>query len=220
MSSTQVVREYFDREAKRFDAIYEQRKPLVQQVVDRLFRQVVVERYRLICNLAPCSHRWTALDVGCGSGRYSITLAQAGAARVVGVDVSTEMLDLARYEATRARVTGNCEFVAATFADYEVPQKFDAVIAAGYFDYLTEPIVDLRKMVADCCGRLYCSFPKRWEFRAPSRKLRFAVAGGFVRFYSRRQVLDLFAAAGLPAENLSLIDLGRDWIAIARVAQK
>src|SRR6267378_2079138 len=113
MSSTEVVRDYFDREAKRFDAIYEDRKPIVQQVVDRLFRQVVVERYRLICNLAPCAHRWTALDVGCGSGRYTITLAEAGAARVVGVDVSNEMLDLARAEASRAHVSGNCEFVKA-----------------------------------------------------------------------------------------------------------
>ncbi|MDO8435054.1 MAG: class I SAM-dependent methyltransferase [Candidatus Binatus sp.] len=219
MSSTQVVRDYFDREAKRFDAIYEQRKPIVQQVVDRLFRQVVVERYRLICNLAPCGHRWTALDVGCGSGRYTITLAQAGAARVVGVDVSTEMLDLAHAEAVRARVTGNCEFVASSFVDYAAPQKFDSVIAAGYFDYLKDPLVDLKKMIADCSGRLFCSFPKRWEYRAPTRKLRFAIANGYVRFYSRREVVGLFTDAGLATERLSLIDLGRDWIACARAPQ-
>ena len=30
MSSAGIVRDYFDREAKRFDAIYEERKPLEQ----------------------------------------------------------------------------------------------------------------------------------------------------------------------------------------------
>jgi ubiquinone/menaquinone biosynthesis C-methylase UbiE len=38
------------------------------------------------------------LDVACGTGRYAIPLAQAGA-RVTGVDLSEEMLDLARRKA-------------------------------------------------------------------------------------------------------------------------
>ena len=81
MSSPELVRDYFEREAQRFDAIYEERKPLGQRAVDTLFRRVVVERFRLITNLAPQTGHWTALDVGCGSGRYAIALAQRGAAR-------------------------------------------------------------------------------------------------------------------------------------------
>jgi ubiquinone/menaquinone biosynthesis C-methylase UbiE len=81
MRSLDLVRDYFNREAARFDAIYDQRKPWTQRIVDRLFRGVVVERFRLICNLAPGSDAWSVLDVGCGSGRYAIALARAGARR-------------------------------------------------------------------------------------------------------------------------------------------
>ena len=60
------------------------------------------------------------------------------------------------------------------------------------------------------------TIPKRWEFRVPIRKLRFLIARGFVRFYSRREMLNLTRSAGVPPERLSLIDLGRDWVAIIR----
>ena len=49
-------------------------------------------------------------------------------------------------------------------------------------------------------------------------RLRFWLAGGFVRFYARADVIRLFQEAGLPAERLELIDLGRDLVAVARVA--
>ncbi len=211
-----LVREYFAREAERFDAIYDVRKPLQQRIVDSLFRRVVIDRLNLICNLAPSPGRWTVLDVGCGSGRYAIALAAAGATRVVGVDFAAPMIDLARQGASRARLEDRCEFITAGFMDFAAHQKFDVVIATGYFDYLEAPGPHLRKMISMCRGRIFASMPKRWEFRAPLRKIRFAVRRGFVRFYSRREVLHLVAWAGLPLERLSLIDLGRDWIAVMR----
>jgi 2-polyprenyl-3-methyl-5-hydroxy-6-metoxy-1,4-benzoquinol methylase len=218
MKSLDLVRNYFDRAATRFDAIYEESKPLHQRLVDRLFRRVVVERFRLVCNLAPLPGAWNALDVGCGSGRYGIALARAGARGVTGVDVSASMLDLARQEAAVAGVADRCEFVASSFLEYSPGGKFDVVVAMGYFDYLEEPLGDLQKMVDLGRSRIFASFPKRWEFRAPIRKVRFLLARGFVRFYARRQVVELFARAGIPVERLSLVDLGRDWIACARVA--
>ena len=218
MKSLDLVRNYFDREAARFDAIYEERKPLHQRLVDRLFRRVVLERFRLVCNLAPLPGPWNVLDVGCGSGRYGIALARAGASSVTGVDVSTSMLDLAREDAARARVEDRCRFIASSFLGFVPEERFDVVIAMGYFDYLGEPLSDLRKMIEVGRGRVFASFPKRWEFRVPTRKLRILLSGGFVRFYSRRQISELFAGAGVPADRLTLIDLGRDWIACARLA--
>ena len=97
-----------------------------------------------------------------------------------------------------------------------IDERFDVVVATGYFDYIENPAADLRKMVELCLGRIFASFPKRWEFRVPVRKLRFALERGFVRFYSKREVLSLFAKAGVATERLSLIDLGRDLIAVAR----
>lgn len=216
MSSSDQVREYFEREAVRFDAIYEPRKPMHQRAVDRLFRKVVVERFRLITNLAPFPGQWTALDVGCGSGRYAIALAQSGAERVLGVDVASSMIDLGRAQAKEVGLSERCEFRHLNFIDFDGEEQFDVVVATGYFDYLDDPVPHLQKMLAHCRGRIFASIPKRWEPRVPVRKTRFALARGYVRFYSKPDARSLWREAGVPDERASLIDLGRDWILVTR----
>ena len=212
----EVVRRHFDRDATRFDSIYETKKPVHHRVMDR-FRQVVVERFNLIRNLAPQSAgEWTVLDVGCGSGRYSVTLAAEGARRVVGVDVSEEMIRLARSDAEAAGVGERCEFHRAAFLDFRTDETFDVSVATGYYDYMDDPLPHLQKMKAHTRGRIFASFPKRWDYRVPVRKARFVWVRGFVRFYARHEVVSLFDRAGFARERVSLIDLGRDWIAVAR----
>jgi SAM-dependent methyltransferase len=213
-----IVRDHFNRDAQRFDAIYASDKTFIQRVVDR-FRQVVVERFRLICNLAPIPGPWTALDVGCGSGRYPIAFARNGAARVVGIDVAHAMTSLAAAEAARAGVQDRCEFVTVSFLDFESVERFDAVVAMGYFDYLDDPGPHLQKMIAFSRGRVYASFPKRWDVRVPVRMLRFALARGFVRFYSRANVERLLRGTGIPAAQWSIVDFDRDWIVVLRVTR-
>ncbi len=217
MKSLELVRSYFNREAQRFDAIYEDRKPLVERLVDRAFRSVVVERFRLICNLAPMPCPWSVLDVGCGSGRYALALAAAGASRVVGVDVAASMTELARRQADAVGVADRCEFHTAPFLEFHPTERFDVVVATGYMDYVEDPLPHLRAMVGVCKGRLFISVPKRFEYRVPIRKARFALENGYVRFYGRREFETLASAAGIAPDRLSMIDLGRDWIAVMRV---
>jgi 2-polyprenyl-3-methyl-5-hydroxy-6-metoxy-1,4-benzoquinol methylase len=217
MKSLDLVRSYFNREAQRFDAIYEDQKPLVSRIVDRAFRSVVVERFHLICNLAPMPCAWTVLDVGCGSGRYALALAGAGASRVVGVDVAASMIELARQQAQKTGMEERCEFHTTPFLDFATGERFDVVVATGYMDYLEDPLPHLRAMVKMCRGRLFISVPKRFEYRVPIRKARFAIEHGYVRFYGRREFESLALAAGVPADRLTMIDLGRDWIAVMRV---
>jgi 2-polyprenyl-3-methyl-5-hydroxy-6-metoxy-1,4-benzoquinol methylase len=212
----QQVNRHFNREAERFDAIYETEKPFYEQWVDGLFRSVVIERFRLICNLAPTAGTWTVLDAGCGSGRYSLALAQLGAARVLGIDVAERMIDLANRQAAQSGLQQVCEFVEASFLDAPVAEQFDVVVATGYFDYIDDPVPHLEKMISSCRGRVFATFPKRWEIRVPTRKLRFALTGGYVRFYSLPEIRELWQAAGGEPGRLSLIDLGRDVVAVYR----
>jgi ubiquinone/menaquinone biosynthesis C-methylase UbiE len=216
MGSSESVREHFDRAADRFDAVYESSKPLYQRVIDRLFRQVVVERFRLICALAPVPGSWSVLDVGCGPGRYALALAACGASRVVGVDFAPDMIRIAEEEAHSRGLSDRCEFHVSEFKDFRTEETFDVVVATGYFDYLEDPLTDLRLMARACSGRIFASFPKRFEWRVPARVLRFKLSRSFVRFYSRREVERLFSDAGVPRGDLALVDLGRDWIAVAR----
>jgi len=217
MKTTDVVRGYFDRESRRFDAIYESNKPVSQRIVDRIFRNVVVKRFELITNLAPMVGPWSVLDVGCGPGRYAISLAQSGAERVVGVDAAASMIDIARSEADRLKVADRCTFVTAGFTEFSTDETFDVIVATGYFDYLPDPGAHLAKMIAHCRGRIFASIPKKWEFRVPIRMARFAYERGFVRFYSRRQLEQLIASTGLDRARVSVIDLGRDWILTIRL---
>ncbi len=218
MESTERVRTHFEKDAQRFDAIYQDdQKSAFSRFVDKYVRGVVVERLHLVRALAPARGTWSVIDVGCGPGRFSVDLAKRGAARVLGVDISQEMLDLAKRAATSQKVESQCEFVKSSFKDLAVKETFDMSLGIGYFDYLENPIEDLQKMAEVTRGHVIASFPKRYEWRVPVRKVRFMLTGGFVRFYSKAEVLALFAKIGVPPERLYLIDLGRDYVAVARV---
>jgi len=212
MRSLDLVNNYFNREAERFDAIYEKDKPVHQQIGDALFRRVIHERYSLVINAigAPGA---TLLDVGCGPGRYGLELAKRGAKLCVGVDVAAAMIDIAKREAEAAGVADRCEWVVSDFLSYQTDKRFSAVVAMGYYDYLEDPAPHLSKMIELADGRVFASFPKRWTIRTGLRIARFKLARGFVRFYSRGDVLDLFRSARKIA-FLSLVDLGRDYVAI------
>ncbi len=212
MRSLERVNSYFVREAERFAAVYERDKPLRQRLGDWVFRRVILERYSLVVNAigAPGA---SILDVGCGPGRYAVELARRGARRCVGVDVASTMIEIARREAAAAGVGDRCEWAESEFLSYPATESFDAVLAMGYFDYLEDPLPHLSKMIRQARGRVFASFPKRWTLRTGLRLLRFKLARGFVRFYTRGEVLALFRQAGKIA-CLALVDLGRDYVAI------
>lgn len=212
MRSLDLVNSYFNREAERFDAIYEENKPLHQQLGDNLFRRVILERYSLVVN-AIGGPGAALLDVGCGPGRYGVELARRGARRCVGVDVAAAMIQIASSEAAKAGVADRCQWAVSDWLSWNSDEQFDAVVAMGYYDYLEDPLPHLEKMIDYASGRVFASFPKRWTFRTGLRIARFKLQHGFVRFYSRPEVVALFRRAGQP-QFLSLVDLGRDLVAI------
>src|SRR5580765_7198594 len=126
MSSLDQVRKHFDRDAPRFDAIYERRKSWLDGIVDSL-RSVVVRRFELVRALAPIPGRWTVLDVGAGTCRYGLALAPLGAAKVVSIDVSEGMIDLARAEIRRAGLEEKFELIVGDFLSYRTEERFEAV---------------------------------------------------------------------------------------------
>jgi 2-polyprenyl-3-methyl-5-hydroxy-6-metoxy-1,4-benzoquinol methylase len=65
------------------------------------------------------------LDIGCGTGRHSIELAQRGYL-VKGIDLSVTMLDKARGKALKANVT--VDFQQADARDFHFPNQFGLVI--------------------------------------------------------------------------------------------
>lgn len=210
------IRRHFDEDSARFDAIYKDDKPAHQKFVDTYVRGIVAHRLRIARVLAPLPGPWTLLDVGCGSGRFDIALVQDGAARAVGIDFAPKMIEIAEREAQAAGVADRCRFEVSEFLDYKPAEAFDVVLAIGYFDYVKDAEAHLRKMLEIARVRTFASFPKRMEWRVPMRKARFALTGGFVRFYSKSEIENTMTRLGLTPERAVVIDLGRDYLLIAR----
>ncbi len=123
------------------------------------------------------------LDVGCGPGRHSVALAQAGFA-VTGVDVSRRFLDLA---AEAARAAG----VGASFFEVDARQmpfddEFEAVISIcqGAFGLMgRDDSLVLRRMAEACRpgGRVVLTaFSSLFEARHPREGATLDVDAGLV----------------------------------------
>src|SRR6201997_3426166 len=87
---------FFHQYANDFDAIYGNQNGLIDSVINPLFRKSMRLRYEKSVEGCEPVEGKSVLDVGCGPGHYSITLAQRGAARVGGIDFSDGLLGLAR----------------------------------------------------------------------------------------------------------------------------
>jgi ubiquinone/menaquinone biosynthesis C-methylase UbiE len=209
------VREHFDADAHRFDAIYAERKGLMSRLVDDVWRGVVRRRLLLtLDHLEPIQGK-TILDVGCGSGRYCIAYAQRGAAHVLGVDISPAMISLAREQAVELGVADRCEFRVGSFLESVPGGSFDASTANGFFDYVAEPVKHISRMREVTTGTLVMSFPKAIEWRVPMRRLRFWINGCPLFLYTADKVQLILSEAGIT--NYEWITLDRDYLVVASV---
>lgn len=200
------VQDYFVRHAARFDGLYGGDN-MATRVFDRVFRKPMYERYRLTIEALADAKGKQYLDLGCGSGRYAINLARLGA-RVVGIDFSDAMLQLARRYAKEERVEGKVEFHEGDMNRWmdETGEHFDAAFAMGVFDYLDDPSGTLRRML-NVADRALLSIPAPEFPRAQLRRLRYKRQNCPVYFFTREQMEDMVARAG--GKILSVKPLGR-----------
>ena len=76
--------EFFDRYAVDFDSIYGNDNKALERIANRLFRHAMLVRYqKTIAGCQPAAGR-SVIDIGCGPGHYSITLARQGADKILG----------------------------------------------------------------------------------------------------------------------------------------
>jgi len=79
------------------------------------------------------------LDLGCGTGALTLRAAQKGA-RVKGIDINPQMLDIARKRVAEANLAPNIELCEMGVAELgsEKSESYDAVMAGLCFSELTE----------------------------------------------------------------------------------
>ncbi|WP_432407705.1 class I SAM-dependent methyltransferase [Wukongibacter sp. M2B1] len=77
------------------------------------------------------------LDIGCGTGNFSIKLAEMGC-KVVGIDISDEMLNKARKKAEALEL--DIEFYTMDVYNLEFEdESFDAAFSMAAFEFIKEP---------------------------------------------------------------------------------
>ena len=102
--------------------------------------------------LLPDLHRATVVDVGCGTGRYLELARAAGAARLVGIDPSAEMLGEVRVSAARL-VRGGVETLPLRSATADVAI---CALTLGHVRSLRRAFAELAR-VTRAGGMLLCS---------------------------------------------------------------
>ncbi len=123
-----VAQEY---EAKRFSR--------GGQLIDRREKEAVLDA------IGPVDGK-SVLEVACGTGRFTVMLADRGA-DVVGLDISGPMLQQGREKARSAGLTGSVEFMRGDAARLPFPDDhFDAVVAMRFFHLADTPAAFLAEM--------------------------------------------------------------------------
>ena len=109
----------------------------------------------------------SVLDAACGVGYGTRILAEAGAASVLGVDLSEDALTIARQQFAHPRA----EFARRDVADLDGLGPFDLVVSFETIEHVTEPerfMRAVRSVIADH-GLFVCSTPNT-DYRGQSKE--------------------------------------------------
>lgn len=143
------------------------------------------------------------LEVACGTGRFSVMLAERGA-NVTGIDISGAMLEQAREKARAAGVADTVEFMRGDAARLPFPDDaFDVTFAIRFFHLADTPetfLAEMRRITSE--EILFDTFNAR-----SARSLYTPLLPMGSRLYAPGEVHDLIENAGL-----ELRDVANDFI--------
>ncbi len=143
------------------------------------------------------------LEIACGTGRFTVMLAERGA-DIVGLDISEAMMAQGREKARRAGVADLVEFIRGDAARLPYPDDhFDAVFAMRFFHLADTPAKFLAEM-----ARVSESIVFFDTFNGASTRVLYNwLLPMGSRLYSRDEVERLLDGAGL-----ELVDEAHDFV--------
>lgn len=117
----------FDKEAINYDSWYSSK---LGSFVDEVETSLAFRMFK-------AKEGMKILDIGCGTGNFSFKLAKMGC-KVVGVDISDEMLSIAKEKAERDGI--EIEFYNMDVYDLDfTDESFDAAFSMAAFESIREP---------------------------------------------------------------------------------
>lgn len=120
--------------AQIFDAIAQEYDSWYTRDIGNLVNKIEKE---IVYDLLQARQGLKVLDIGCGTGQYSAELARLGC-QVVGIDISEEMLNVAREKAVQENL--NIEFISGDIHELEFPENtFDLVLSVTALEFFPRP---------------------------------------------------------------------------------
>jgi ubiquinone/menaquinone biosynthesis C-methylase UbiE len=160
------------------------------------------EKEAVLGALEPVGGR-EVLEIACGTGRFSVLLAERGA-EAVGLDISEPMLSQGRAKARSADVSGRLEFLRGDAGRLPFPDDhFDTVFAMRFFHLADTPASFLKEMRRVSREQVFFDTFNRFSTRSA---YNWALPMGS-RLYSGREVDRLLSDVGLELERSA-----HDWV--------
>lgn len=133
------------------------------------------------------------LEVACGTGRFTVMLADRGA-DIVGMDISEAMLEQGRRKAAATGVEGELSFMQGDAGRIPFPDDhFDAVFAMRFFHLAPDPEGFIKEMRRVTKEQVFFDTFNRYSARS---MYNWALPMGS-RLYSDREARELAVGAGL-----------------------
>lgn len=206
MKEVDKVKRYFQRSIEDFDLLYTDEKSAFRRFIDRRFRYDNYQRFELTIKECLEIKGKRILDVGCGTGRYSVQLARLGASEVHGIDLCSNAIELARKLSMTENTTDICSFECIDFLQKDFNCQYDITIAMGLFDYIADPLPFLSKMRDITREKIIASFPSKSTYRMIFRKLRYWLKGCPVYFYDKNMIITLLEKIGVKRYKITKLD--------------
>ncbi len=212
-SQNNLAQRYFDKVPGQWDSLYSHENP-VKYAVNRILRNDIFKRYRLTFEHSGNLAGKRVLDIGCGTGRFSIECAKRGASRVVGIDFAPSMIEFCNNIAGQMGVADKCEFISDDVLSHQFDTAFDVVLALGLFDYVRDADPLFKKIAQLKPRKFIASFPRYTFIWGIQRKIRYEwIRKCPIYYYTLEQLQRLYSNA--PFKSFNIIESKHGFFGVA-----
>ena len=202
---------FFDSYANEFSSIYKEdtkKRSLFDKLMDKWFRKAIKERFDKTTDETKKDSIKSILDIGCGPGHFVVKFLEQGK-KVTALDIAPSMIEITKKRVQSIGKENDVEFVLEDYLEYKPKKKFDAACAIGFFDYVENPVLVLKKLLNDIEKEIYISIPDDKGFLALQRKVRYNLRNCPLFLYSEKFLEDVLKKADcLDISEIIKIDRG------------
>lgn len=208
---------FFDGYAHDFSSIYKEdtkKRSRFDKLMDKWFRKGIKDRFDLTLNETKKKSITSVLDIGCGPGHFVVKFLEQEK-KITALDIAPSMIEITKKRVESLDKKDKVTYVLKDYIEYEPIEKFDAACVMGFFDYVEDPVLVLKKLLNDVKKEIYISIPDNKGFLAIQRKIRYKLRKCPLFLYSREYLNDSLKKAGC-FEKSEIVEIDRGYFVTIR----